>query len=179
VRAALELTDGAQARIEELQALSKRAEDGDQEARRQLRRAVRESAPEVIARCSNIARNYRLVAADTASGKDPLVKEAMVERAARMAHEVAGENPSPLEALLAERIASLWVLTETQEALLFATYRREQERHVATSLIIQMCKIQESANRRYLAAIKTLAQVRKLQANTPGVQFNTQINLRP
>ena len=29
----------------------------------------------------------------------------------------------------------------------------------------------------YFNAIKTLAQVRKLQANTPGVQFNTQINL--
>ena len=40
-----------------------------------------------------------------------------------------------------------------------------------------MVKVQESANRRYLAAIKSLAQVRKLRANTPGVQFNTQINL--
>jgi hypothetical protein len=40
-----------------------------------------------------------------------------------------------------------------------------------------MCKIQESANRRYLAAMKTLAQVRRLQANTPGIQFNTQINV--
>jgi hypothetical protein len=29
----------------------------------------------------------------------------------------------------------------------------------------------------YLKAIKTLAQARKLQTNTPGVQFNTQINL--
>ena len=29
----------------------------------------------------------------------------------------------------------------------------------------------------YLKAIKTLAQARELQANTPGVQFNTQINL--
>jgi hypothetical protein len=40
-----------------------------------------------------------------------------------------------------------------------------------------MVKIQESVNRRYLAAIKTLAQVRKLQANTLAVQVNTQINI--
>jgi hypothetical protein len=40
-----------------------------------------------------------------------------------------------------------------------------------------MGEIQESANRRYLAAIKALAQVKKLQANTPAVQYNTQINV--
>jgi hypothetical protein len=36
--------------------------------------------------------------------------------------------------------------------------------------------LQESAGRRYLAAIKTLAQVRKLQAGTPAVHL-TQINV--
>jgi hypothetical protein len=40
-----------------------------------------------------------------------------------------------------------------------------------------MAKLQESAGRRYLAAIRTLAQVRKLQAGTPAAVFNTQINL--
>jgi hypothetical protein len=178
VGAKLELTDGARARIQELEALSERAEEGDVEAKRELRRAVKDSAPEVIARCSDIARTYRRLAADTASGRDPLVKEAIVERARRMAGEIAGENPTPLEVLLAERIASLWVLTETQEALLFATYMRGQEKPVGPAFVIKMCKIQESVNRRYLAAIKTLAQVRKLQANTPAVQFNTQINLQ-
>ena len=175
---ALELTDASRERIRELEELSSRAEDGDAEAGRELRQAIRESAPEVIARCSNIARNYRRMVADTAAGRDPLVKEAIVERARRMALEIAGENATLLEVLLSERIASLWVLTETQEALLFASYRRGQERPVGPTYIMQMCKIQESANRRYLAAIKTLAQVRKLQTNTPGVQFNTQINLR-
>jgi hypothetical protein len=115
--------------------------------------------------------------ADTSSGHNPLVQEAIVERAARMALEIAGEKPSPLEALLAERIASLWVLVEPQEALLSATYRQGQKNPVGPAYVIQMCKIQESVNRRYLAAIKTLAQVRKLQANTPPVQFNTQINV--
>jgi len=42
-----------------------------------------------------------------------------------------------------------------------------------------MSKILESATRRYLAAIQTLARVRKLQSNTPGVQYNTQINVAP
>jgi hypothetical protein len=178
VSAHLELTDDTRARIQELQALSEKAEGGDQDARRELRRALKYSAPEVIARCSNISRTYRWIVADTSSGRDPLKQEAIVERAGRMTLEIAGENPSPLEVLLAERIASLWVLTEAQEALLSATYRRGQEKPVGPAYVMQMCKIQESVNRRYLAAIKTLAQVRKLQANTPAIQYNTQINLR-
>jgi hypothetical protein len=43
--------------------------------------------------------------------------------------------------------------------------------------LLKMMKIQESINHRYLNAIKTLAQVRKLRVNAPGVQFNTQIDL--
>jgi hypothetical protein len=176
VLGALELTDAARERIRELQDLSRRVEDGEEDLRAQLRQAVRESSPEVIARCSNIARTYRRIAADTASGQDPLVQEAIVERAERVAQEIAGENPTPLEVLLSERIASLWVLTELQEALLAATYRRGQDRPVGPAFTLQMCKIQESTTRRYLAAIKTLAQVRKLQANTPALHL-TQINV--
>ena len=177
--ARLELTEGARARIRELQALSERAEEGDQDARRELRRALKESAPEIIARCSDIARRYRRVVADTASGHSPLVQEAIVERAERLAAEIAGETPTPLEALLAERVVSLWLLAEVQEALLFAWYRRGADEHkrLAPSYLLQMCRVQESVNRRYLQAIKTLGQVRKLQAGMPGVQVNTQINL--
>ncbi len=137
---------------------------------------MRESSPEVIARCSNSARIYRRTVATTASGKSPLIEEAIVEGAERLAAELAGENPTLLEVLLSERIASLWVLTELQEALLAATYRRGQERPVGPAYTIQMCRIQESTNRRYLAAIKTLAQVRKLQANNPALHL-TQINV--
>jgi hypothetical protein len=176
VSRALELTDASRERIRELQDLSSRAENGEAGARRELRRAVRESAPEVIARCSNIARTYRWVAADTASGRDPLVREAIVERASRMVYEIAGANASPLEVLLAEQIASLWVLTETQEAALCAYYSPEQAKRLDPAFIIQMCRIQEVTNRRYLAAMKTLAQVRKAQASTPALHL-TQINV--
>jgi hypothetical protein len=177
VSTALELTAASREQIRELEALARKAEDGDAGAKRELRRAVKESAPEAIARCSNIARDYRRIVADTAAGRDPLVKEAIVERARRMSLEITGESPTPLEGLLAERIASLWVLVEAQEALLFAWYSQENMGRTSPAFVIQMCKIQENTSRRYLAAIKTLAQVRKLHANTPGVQFNTQVNV--
>jgi hypothetical protein len=173
--ATLELTGGVQERVRELRALSEKAEGGDKEARRELRRAVRESTPEVISRCSDIARTYRKFLAKTASGKDPLVEEAFVRRAEMIAVEVAGESPSVLEVLLAERIASLWALTELQEALISAYYGGATK-NLPPSYILQMAKLQESAGRRYLAAIKTLAQVRKAQVGTPALQL-TQINV--
>jgi hypothetical protein len=45
--------------------------------------------------------------------------------------------------------------------------------------LLRLVRFQESAQRRFLAAIKALAQVRKLQANTLAVQYNTQINMGP
>ncbi len=45
------------------------------------------------------------------------------------------------------------------------------------SYIVQQSRILDSATRRYLAAMRELARVRKLQANTPAVQQNVQINL--
>lgn len=163
--------------LKHLRALSDKAEDGDREARGELRAAVQRATPEIVARCADAARTYRRMLAKTASGEDPLVEDAIVEQASHMAREMAGENPSHLEVLLAERIASLWVLTELQEALLSAYYGRTNL-NVSPTYLLQMGKLQESVNRRYLAAIKTLAQVRKLQANTPAVAYNTQINIR-
>jgi hypothetical protein len=93
-----------------------------------------------------------------------------------MALELAGENPTPLEVLLSERVASLWVLVELQEALLAAWYYKAKA--TSPAFVLQMTRLQESAHRRYLAAIKTLAQVQKLQGpsrvqvNIGGNQIN-------
>jgi hypothetical protein len=43
--------------------------------------------------------------------------------------------------------------------------------------VIQQSRILEGATRRYLAAIRELARVRKLQAGAPPVQVNTQVNI--
>ena len=71
------------------------------------------------------------------------------------------------------------MLVELLEALVSAYFSRHNDKRASPSFLLKMVKVQESANRRYLAAIKALAQVRRLQANTPSVQYNTQINLRP
>jgi hypothetical protein len=165
----LELTDEARERVGELKALSEKVENGEQGARLELRRALRESTPGVLARCSRGVGVYRGMLAEKMASGDPLAKEATVETAERMALELAGENPTPLEVLLSERVASLWILVELQEALLAAYYYKGGG--TAVSVVIQMSRIQESVHRRYLAAIKTLAQVQKLQGPS-RVQVN-------
>ncbi len=96
-----------------------------------------------------------------------------------MRAEIAGDNPTPLEALLTERIVSLWMLTALLEVLISAQYQRDlKSKRSPPSYLIQQSRILEGATRRYLAAIRELARMRKLQAHTPAVQYNTQINVR-
>ena len=175
----LELPKNVQDRLGELRTLSERVEEGDKEARRELRKALRESAPGVISQASDIGRRGRWVLIKTVAANDPLTEEALVARLDLMRAEVAGPDPSPLEVLLTERICSLWLLIEVLEMLVSVQLLGDlpRERRSPMSFLQHVFKWQESANRRFLSAIRELARVRKLQNNTPGVQFNTQINL--
>ena len=175
----LELSKDVKERLGELSTLSQRVEDGDKSARKELRKALRESAPEVISRASDIGRRGQWVLIKTIA-TDPLTEEALMARLDQMRAEVSGPDPSPLEALLAERICSLWLLIEVLEMLVSVQLSSElpREHRSPMSYLQHVFKWQESANRRFLSAIRELARVRKLQKNnTPGVQFNTQINL--
>ena len=177
---ALELSEDARARIAELRALSEKVEAGDKEARKELRRLVRASSPEVIGRASDIGRRAGRVLAYTAAGGDPLTEEALYAKLDAMRMEIAGENPTPLEVLLTERVVSLWMFTALLEVLMSAQYQKrlsDGAERSSPSYIIQQSRILDSATRRYLAAIRELARVRKLQANTPAVQQNVQTNL--
>ena len=177
---ALELSEETKAKLRELEDLSKEAEAGNKEARKELRRVLRSSLPEVVAKCSDIAKRGHLILAETMAAGDPLMEEAILARLDFMRAEVAGENPTPLEVLLTERIVSAWLVVEVQEALLNAQLKRGSGvKRCPPSYLKLMIGWLDSAHRRYLAAIKSLAQVRRLQSNTPGVQFNTQINVSP
>ena len=160
--------------------LTEKAEGGDKDARFELRQAVRKSTPEVIARISDIAGSYRRVLAKSASGGDPLLQEGLEERTRLMQEQVAGAKPTALEGLLAERVVSCWLLVEVIETLTAAQLDRNNKNRVTAPHLLQMMKLQESANRRYLATIKTLAQVQKLQGPQQRLQVNIggqQVNL--
>jgi hypothetical protein len=177
VPGALELSEAARARLAELRAVSEEAEGGDRSARKRLRRLVRSSSPEVIAEASDMAGRAAWILIKTISAGEPLMQEALQERMHQMRSEIAGENPTPLEVLLTERVVAGWLLVEVLEGLISAQYQRDVKAHrVPPNLVIQQSRILESATRRYLAAIRELARVRKLQAGAP-VQVNTQVNI--
>jgi hypothetical protein len=175
----LELPKDVQDKLAVLQALSERAENGDKEARKELRKALRESAPEIVVRASDIGRRGQWALIKMVAANDPLTEEALLARLDLLRAEVAGPEPSPPEVLLTERICSLWLLIEVLEFLVSAQLSAElpREHHLPTPYLQHIFKWQESANRRFLSSIRELARVRKLQRNTPAVQFNTQINL--
>jgi hypothetical protein len=181
--AMLELSDAVKDRIRELQRLEKRVEEGEEGARRELRRAVRESTPTVIARCADVSGKSRGMLSEAVSGGSPLIKEALEAKAEAMRSEIAGEDPTPLELLLASDITNLWLVVEMLGAFYAGQFQRrerkgEREHKGATvSGIGFLLKMQESAHRRYLAAVRELAHVRKLQAGAPAVQVNTQVNI--
>jgi hypothetical protein len=175
---ALELSEETRDRLAELRAVSEEAEAGDRSARKRLRQLVRSSSPQVIAEASDFVGKAEWMLANTISAGQPLMQEAISERIWRMRSEIAGEAPTPLEVLLTERVVAGWLLVEVLEALVSAQYHRrtDETARVPPGYILQMSRILESATRRYLAAIRELARVRKLQAGAP-VQVNTQVNV--
>ncbi len=178
VNTAPELSEKTKAKLSELRALSARAEGGDKEARKELRRVLRESSPDVVARASDFGRWGQGILAETISANEPLQKEAILRRLDFMRAEVAGENPTPLEVLLTERVVSSWLLVEVLETLMNAQLKRDSGlKRPPVSYLKFIIGWLESAHRRYLASIRELARVRKLQSNVPGIQYNTQVNL--
>ena len=176
---ALELSEDTKVRLSELKAVSEEAEAGDRNARKRLRQLVRSSSPQVIAEASDFVGRAERMLANTISAGQPLMQEAIQERMRQMRSEIAGENPTPLERLLAERVVAGWLLVEVLEGLISAQYHRNAGKSacVPPGYILQMSRILESATRRYLAAIRELVRVRKLQAGAPPVQVNTQVNV--
>jgi hypothetical protein len=176
---ALELSEETRARLAELRAVSEKAEAGDKEARKELRRLVRASSPEVVGRAADIGRRAGRVLAHTAAGGDLLTEEALYAKLDTMRVEIAGENPTSLEVLLTERVVACWMLVELFDRLMAAQLWKEtpEEKRVPDRALRHYLRWQESANARFLAAVRELARVRKLQAGAPPVQVNTQVNI--
>ena len=104
--------------------------------------------------------------------KDLASKELLKHQIESMRIEVAGESPSPLERLLAERVVATWL-----EVQLFSGLYGANLGKMTLSQGDYHQKRLDRAHRRHLSAIRTLAQVRKLgpvvQINIAEKQVNT------
>jgi hypothetical protein len=104
--------------------------------------------------------------------KDLASKELLKHQLKSMKLEVAGENPSPLERLLAERVVATWLQVQFFDSL----YAFGMKNEVMSQGDYRQKRL-DRAHRRHLSAVRTLAQVRKMgptvQINIAEVQINT------
>ena len=163
VRVSLRTQDAAA--WEQIAALAKRAESGDDTALPELNRAMA-NAPAIWRQLGDVAGHVeRSWIVRITRDNLPMVS-ALSQQVAAMRQDLAGEDPSPLEVLLIARIVACWL--QVQHADLEAA--EFVQRGGSFREGDYLTKRQDRANKRYLASIKALAQIRRLQQ--PVVQVN-------
>jgi hypothetical protein len=88
---------------------------------------------------------------------DPIGKALARSRAAALRAELAGPDPSPIETLLAQRIAIAWLESESM------TRRRLQSRRASPAEQERIDRWADRAERRLLYAVTALDRIRKVQ----------------
>jgi len=151
--------------VERLKELVEKAGKGDKNPLPEIRKILKES-PELAWQIMDFAKyteshHIKMMVKE----EDPGLKEVLKAQLAFMREEIAGDNPSPLERLLAERIVLTWLQIQLFEDL----YASSMPKSMTFAQGNYKQKMIDQAHRRYLSAIRTLAQIRKLG---PAVQIN-------
>ena len=141
--------------LERLQRLVQRAEQGDESVLPELRAALDANAW-VWERYGDLSQQSQAAWLQLIAGKNLLLLESARRKAAQLRTELAGPEPSPLEWLLVERIVACWLQVHYSDAA-YAQMKGGGPAQHAVSL-----RRQDSAQRRYLQAVKALATLRKL-----------------
>ena len=107
-----------------------------------------------------------------AAGEDVLIQEAIDQKLDEVRSELEGPNPTPIERLLAERASLCWFIVNSYES----GYANASGWNISQA-DLQHRKI-DKAHARFLTALRTLAQVRKLALPTLQVNIaKNQVNV--
>ena len=142
-----------------------RAEQGDRSVLPALRETF-DAEPDLWEQVGNLALQAERSLIRIAAGKNELTYEATERKVQALRDELAGPSPTPLERMLADRIVACWLQVNQAERTCVGFFHdggsmAEAEYHQRRL---------DGAHRRYLSAIRTLAQVRRLLG--PTVQVN-------
>ncbi len=146
-----------------------RARRGDDVALRELEECF-DRSPAVWRLLGDIAKQAEGALIKLVSEEDALQAEALERMAAMMRTELAGEQPSPLEGLLAERVVACWLQVYCAER----GYARGMQVGMSREAAEYFQLWQQRAHERYLSAIRTLAQVRRLLPTIVQVNIGAQ-----
>lgn len=151
--------------VGKLRELVKKAEKGTKKAVPEIREILNEH-PQLSWKLIDLSKLTEGLFINKMSRDEDLAsKEAMKHQLACMREEVAGDNPSPLERLLAERVAATWLQAQLFEGI----YASSMFKSMTLAQADYHQRRIDKAHRRHLSAIRTLAQIRKMG---PAVQIN-------
>jgi hypothetical protein len=144
--------------IDRVESLVKRASAGDESAVPEIRKLLDQAPQFVKVLGGDLAHNAQLMLVQAIAGKHISMREAMHRRMAQLRAELSGPDPDPLERLLVERVVVCWLHTYHAD-LLYAASKANEVTLIYSEFLQRQ---QDRAQRRYLAAIKSLAAVRRL-----------------
>jgi hypothetical protein len=151
------------AQVQKLAELVRRAEQGDTSVLPALRKALEDDAS-LWAEYGDLALQAQESWLNLLAGKNLMLLESVRQKMKDLREELGGGKPSPLEMLLVERIVACWLQTHFADTL----YAQAKGPNCTPGVLRELMKRQESSQRRYLAAIKQLALVRKLLKPSPS-----------
>jgi hypothetical protein len=155
--------------VDEVMALIRRMDAGDKAAESEIVQRMKGDKlwAETLAQAASTMRNAWINHANP----DGFTHEVLVARARTLKRSMVGDSPTILESLLAERIVICKLALDRAETLHMANMQGDSSYKKA--LFYE--HLMDQAHRRYVHAIKSLAQVRKLQL--PAVaQLNVAAN---
>ena len=157
--------EARRATLVRLQDLLGEAEEGTRKAVPEIREILRDN-PDLAWRHIDLAKvtEWHLIN-KISKDKDLATRETLSRQFAAMRAEIAGENPSPLERLLAERVVATWLQIQLFEGL----YALSMSKSMTLAQGEYEQKRLDRAYKRHMTAIRTLAQIRKMG---PAVQIN-------
>ena len=150
----------------ETRELVKRASKGDESSRQAIRAlfADGDRGRDLLEGLGSSAEWLKRTIVRKAAGKNIAFQEAIAIKIESVRSELAGPDPTPMERLLAERAALCWWLVNWYENSV-----QDCDRMTIAQANYHQAKIGR-AHSRFLSAVRTLAQVRKLAL--PTLQLN-------
>lgn len=140
------------------------AGNGDSSASSELRELF-DAKPTRWETVGNMAIQAECSLVKVASGDNEVLEEAIYKKLNNMKKDLAGSAPTPLERLLVERVVACWFQVHYADI----TYTQHMNK-LSLEQGNYYQQRQDRAHRRYMSAIRTLAQVRRLLI--PSVQVN-------
>ena len=152
---------GAEApETERMRLLLERAESGDRSVLPALEMLL-DATPEVWRAYGDLARVAEDAWVELVAGPNLLLNESLRRKLAELKSDVLSDpTASPLERLLVERVGAGWLQTTYADA----AAAQARDKPLGLAQLEQQQRRQERAQKGYLAAIRTLAAVRKLIA---------------